>query len=151
MKTQYVSTEILRLTFPPFFNVSLGAYAIDGLGVTQVVVRKPDNTTETFGATFDTDVKFWVASVPLVSFQEGLWLAKATSDVVGTSDQYQALTWGDYVDDIPEARQAAMGRWQRVGDQLIIYEDDGTTPFRTFDLIGPSGPPSTNVIERDPV
>jgi len=152
MKLQYASTEPLRLSFPPFFSGIDGAYIIDGLGTTQFTLRKPDTTTQVVAASFDSDVKFWTAEVTLGSFQEGVWLVKAESSAANTVDQFRALSWGDYVDDIGEARQAALGRWHILGTQLIIYEDDGTTPFKTYDLKDVSGLPSINqVFERDPI
>jgi hypothetical protein len=152
MKLQYASTEALSLSFPPFFNGVSGTYVVDGLGTTQFIVRKPDNTTQIVAASFDTDVKFWKAEIAIGSFQEGIWLIKAESDVGSTIDQFRALSWGDYVDDIGETRQAALGRWKIVGTQLVIYEDDGTTPFKTFNLLDSEGFPSVSgVFERTPV
>jgi len=152
MKSQYTSTEPLQLSFPPFFDGSSRTYVIDGLGTTQFTLKKPDNTTQIVAASFDSDVKFWTAQVAPASFQEGIWLVKAVSNVANTVDQFRSLVWGDYVDDIGEARQAALGRWRIIGTQLIIYEDDGTTPFRTYNLKDSGGLPSvTQVFERDPV
>lgn len=49
-------------------------------------------------------------------------------------------------------RKAAYGRWKITGTQLVIYDDDGTTPLETFDLKDPSGTPSnTQIFERVPV
>lgn len=150
MKYQYASTEVLKLSFPPFFVTS--GYITDGLDTVQLTIKKPDTTTQVVVPSFDSDVKFWKAEIPLVSFQEGLWLIKAESNVVGAYEQYRVLSWGDYVDDIGEIRQSALGRWRIVGTQLIIYEDDKVTPFKTFDLKDASGLPSvTQTFERVPV
>lgn len=152
MKSQYASTEVLKLSFPPFINGVSGAYIIDGLDTVQFTLRKPDTTTQVVAVSFDSDVKFWVAEIAIISFQEGLWLVRAVSDATNAIDQFRALSWGDYVDDIGEARQAALGRWKIIGTQLIIYEDDGTTPFKTFDLKDSSGIPSiTQIFERAPI
>lgn len=152
MKFQYVSTEPLRLSFPSFFNSIAATYVVDGLDTVQFVVRKPDDTTQIIPASFDADVKFWTAEVLPTSFQEGVWLIKAESDVANTVPQFRALSWGDYVDDIGEARQAALGRWAVVGTQVIIYEDDGVTPFKVFDLLDSEGLPNiSSVFERNPV
>lgn len=152
MKFQYASTEKLVLSFPPFFDGIASAYVIDGLGTTQFTIKKPDATAQVIAASFDSDVKFWTAEIAIASFQEGIWLIKASSDVANTVDQFRALSWGDYVDDIGEARQAALGRWRVVGTQLTIYEEDGITPFKTYNLKDASGLPSLNqVFERDPV
>ena len=152
MKLQYASTEILKLSFPPFFNNVGRSYIIDGLDNVTFTLKKPDTTTQVVIPTFDSDVKFWSTEIALSSFQEGIWLIKAESDVVDTLPQFRSVVWGDYVDDIVEARQAALGRWKIDGTQLIIYEDDGVTPFQTFDLLDASGLPSiSEVFERNPV
>lgn len=151
MKFQYTSTEALRLSFPPFFHTS-GVFIVAGADNVTFTIKAPDTTTQVVVPAFDTDVKFWKAEVAIGSFQEGIWLIKAESDVAGTIPQFRALSWGDYVDDIGEARQAALGRWKIVGTQLIIYEDDGTTPFKTFNLLDTGGLPSvSSVFERTPV
>ena len=152
MKLQYASTEAIKLSFPAFFDGLARSYIVDGLGTTQFTLKKPDNTTQAVAASFDSDVNFWTAEIAIGSFQEGIWLIKAESSVLNTIDQFRALSWGDYVDDIGEARQAALGRWRVIGTQLIIYEDDGVTPFKTYNLKDASGLPSlTQVLERDPV
>ena len=152
MKFQYTSTEVLRLAFPAFFDNIASNYVVSGVDTVQFTLRKPDATTEIIAASFDSDVKFWAAEVPILSFQEGVWLIKASSDAANTVPQFRALSWGDYVDDIGEARQAALGRWKIVGTQLIIYEDDGTTPFKTFNLLDSGGLPSiSSVLERSPI
>lgn len=151
MKRQFVSTEPLRLVFPSFFIGTSNSYLITGLDTVSYTVKKPDNTTQVVAPSFDSDTKLWVAEIVVGSFQAGEWLVKATSDAVGSYDQYQSLIWGDYVDDIQEARQAAVGRWRIIGTQLIIYEDDGTTPFKTFDLKDELGQPAIRAFERDPV
>lgn len=152
MKSQYASTEVLTMSFPPFFVPVTPEYVIDGLDTVQFTVKKPDTTTQIVVPTFDSDVKFWKAEIPVLSFQEGLWLIRAESDVAGSYDQYRAVFWGDYVDDIGEIRQMALGRWRIVGSQLIIYEDDKVTPFKTFDLLDAEGLPNINqAFERNPV
>lgn len=41
--------------------------------------------------------------------------------------------------------------WEMKSNQLTIYDDDGTTPLRTFDLKDQNGSPSmTNVYKRTP-
>lgn len=151
MKYQYESNEPLRLSFPAFFDRVNKVHVTDGLDTVQYVVKAPDLSSFVVNPTFNNTVKVWTGSVAIGSFQEGLWLVKATSNAADTFAQYRAVVWGDYVDDIGEARQAALGRWKIVGTQLIIYEDDGTTPFRTFDLLDKFGQPSlSEIFERAP-
>jgi hypothetical protein len=153
MKTQFISGEALKITLSPFIDKSTGERII-GTDVATLVVKKPNGTL--LGSpptpTWDSDVNFWKASISIGSFEEGEWLIKATSDNVDALPQFVALTWGDYVDDIPETRQAAIGRWKIIGTQLNLYEDDGVTIFKTFDLKDADGNPSaTRIFERDPV
>lgn len=43
-------------------------------------------------------------------------------------------------------------RWKVVSNQLIIYDDDGTTPYVTFNLFDSNGSPTTTkIFERVPV
>jgi len=152
MKSQFISTEDLRITFPAFYTAS-GARIIGTDSIT-LVIKRPDNTLlpSPPTPTFDADVDHWKASVPLASFQEGEWVIKASSNDALALDQYKSLYWGDYVDDIPETRQAALGRWKIEGTQLKLYEDDGVTVFRTFNLKDEGGiPTNTTIFERDPV
>lgn len=53
---------------------------------------------------------------------------------------------------IADISKVQLGRWKIQGTQLILYEDDGTTPFTTFNLLDDTGSPSnTRVFERVPV
>ena len=152
-KTQFISGEVLQITLPPFTDNTTGLPITAGDSVT-LTIKRPDNTLLPSPPVpaRDGDTDFWQATVPVVSFQEGEWLIKAESDDVNAIDQYVSLTWGDYVDDIVEARQAAMGRWVITGNQLTLYEDDGITPFQVFDLKDSEGNPSSSrIFERDPV
>ena len=54
-------------------------------------------------------------------------------------------------DDIATIKKLNQNRWKILNNQLIIYDDDGVTPIRTFDLKDSSGNPSEqNVYERQP-
>ena len=153
MKTQFVSTENLKITLPPFVNKTTGERII-GTDIATLVVKDPTGSLLSSPPVpvWDGDVYFWLAEVPIVSFIEGEWLVLATSDDANALPQFKVLTWGDYVDDIPETRQAALGRWKIIGTQLLLYEDDGVSVFKTFDLKDADGNPSnTRVFERDPV
>jgi hypothetical protein len=49
-------------------------------------------------------------------------------------------------------RKMEAGRWKIVNNQMIFYDEDGVTPFKTFDLTDTNGDPSmTSVFERVPV
>jgi hypothetical protein len=152
-KTQFASGEDLIITFPPFIDKTTGERIV-GTDVATLVVKKPDDTLMGTPptASFDSDIDMWRATIPYASFEEGEWLVKATTNDSDGLDQYISYTWGDYVDDILEARQAAIGRWKIDGTQLKLYEDDGSTVFKTYDLKDSDGnPSSTRIFERDPV
>lgn len=152
-KSQFTSTEDLNVTLPPFTDKTSHDPITAGDSVT-LTIKKPDGTLLASPPTpaRDADTDFWVASVPSAEFQEGTWLVKGVSDDANAIPQYLILVWGDYVDDIQEARQAALGRWKIEGTQLKLYEEDGSTVFKTFDLKDENGDAtSTRVFERDPV
>lgn len=55
-------------------------------------------------------------------------------------------------DDIETLRKVETGTWEIVNDQMIFYDDDGTTPLFTFNLLNASGDPdSENVYKRERV
>lgn len=48
-------------------------------------------------------------------------------------------------------RKIQEGRWKIYNNQLIIYDDDGVTPIKTFDLLSATGTPTErDVYERVP-
>jgi len=59
----------------------------------------------------------------------------------------------DYlVDDIDIVSKVQKNRWKVTNNQLIIYDDDGTTPYYTFNLFDENGAPTTTkIFERVPV
>lgn len=54
--------------------------------------------------------------------------------------------------DVAILKKIAIGRWKIQGTQLILYELDGTTPYKTFNLLDDTATPSnTRIFERVPV
>lgn len=54
--------------------------------------------------------------------------------------------------DASQVRKVEVNRWKVQGTQLLIYEDNGTTVFKAFDLKDDAGAPSaTRIFERVPV
>lgn len=54
--------------------------------------------------------------------------------------------------DMSIIKKVEQGRWQITGNQMIIYDTNGTTPLLTFNLKNKAGAATeTNVFERDPV
>lgn len=150
-KAQFTSTETLDLVFLPFLDSSLD-YIVTGLDTITITLKAPNNTTFNPAAVWDSDAKMWISSLAVVSFQAGEWLVYAVSDEVGSLPQFSVLYWGDYVDDIQETRQAAVGRWKITGTTLELFEDDGVTVFKSFALKDSLGNPSSvNIFDKDPI
>lgn len=150
-KGQFISIEPLEISLRPFLDSS-GNHIVTGSDVITLVLKAPDTTIHNPTATWDSTVNMWVSQLAVVNFQEGEWLLYGVSDVAGSLPQFRSLWWGDYVDDIPEIRQAALGRWKIVSTTLFLYEEDGLTVFGTFSLKDSGGAPSnTEIFERDPV
>jgi hypothetical protein len=150
-KSQFTSTEPLDILLNPFID-SFGEYITTGADVVTLVLKAPDTTIYNPTAVWDSDVSRWVAQLDVVNFNEGEWLLYGVSDEVGSLPQFTSLWWGDYVDDIPEIRQAAISRWKIEGTTLRLYEDDNLTVFREFDLRDGVGSPSSDpILDKDPV
>jgi hypothetical protein len=99
MKDQFQSTETLRVRFLPFVNKLTGEYII-GSDTCQLTLKKPDNTTSSVAATFDSDVSMWYYDVLVGSYQQGEWRIKAVSNDTNALPQWKVYIWGDYVEDI---------------------------------------------------
>jgi len=155
-KTQFVSSEPLRLVFFPFFDKVNNEYVVAGTDVATVVVKKPNGTLLTPAPTlvFDTDTNFWVVEIAVGDYMEGDWQVKATSDAADTLPQYRIFTWGDYVDELPILKALGVGRWKvnTATDRLELYAADGLTILYEFDLKDAAGLPNSSVVfERVPV
>lgn len=154
-KTQFVSSEPLRLVFFPFFDKANNEYVLGGADTPTLVVKTPGAATPTPPTlVYDTDTDFWVAEIDVGDYEEGDWLVKATSDAADTLPQYRIFTWGDYVDELPILKALGTGRWKvNTGtDRLELYAEDGVTVLYEFDLKDAAGlPNSTTVYERVPV
>ena len=150
MKAQFIASEDLRIVLPPFLDTSTSSF-ITSVDVATLTVVKPDGTLYSPAPTLirNANSNFWETSIPAADFEVGEWSIVGVSDDANALDQYKNLVWGDYMSEI---RQATLGRWRMLGTQLLLYEDDGVTVFRTFDLKDVSGSPSvTQIFERDPV
>jgi len=59
------------------------------------------------------------------------------------------LFFSDFEAKISIIKQVECGRWKIINNQMLFYEEDGTTPLLVFDLKDSIGNPSmTNVFER---
>ncbi len=53
-------------------------------------------------------------------------------------------------DKVTTIRQVLTGKWEIVGNQLLMYDDDDTTVLYTFDLSRSGSPTEFNPTLRDP-
>ena len=80
-------------------------------------------------------------------------------DIIDIADAVETQTGApikasvdDIADEVSFIKKVEEGRWKIVGNQLIIYDSNGTTPLKTFNLKDANGNPTqTNVLERTPV
>ena len=75
------------------------------------------------------------------------------TDTLSDSDRYAFVGSAEVnmEDKISTIRQVLTGLWEIVGNQLIMYDDDGTTPLYTFDLSRSGSPTEFNPTKRGPV
>ena len=178
MKSQFQSTEKLRVRLPPFLNKTDWSY-IMGTDTCTIKIKCPDTTVLTSGsggvpaAAYDSDVKMWILDLD-VSFYTAHhhtstdeWKVYAESSDSNMVPQWASYFWGDYVDDTSDiiAQQTALGadltilkkistgRWRITsGNQFLIYDSDGSTVLYRFNLKDLVGlPTSGNIYERVPV
>lgn len=150
-KSQFISAESLDILLHPFIS-STGSLIVSGLDVITLTLKAPDAAIYNPTVSWDPVVSMWVAQLDVAEFQEGEWLLYGVSDVASSLPQFMSLWWGDYMDDIPETRQAALGRWKIEGATLRLYEENGTTVFKEFSLKDDAGDPtSTKIFDKDPV
>jgi len=150
-KSQFASTESMDILLNPFLGID-GSYVAGGADIITLTLKAPDATIYNPAAVWDPVVSMWVAQLDVAEFQEGEWLLYGVSDSVDSLPQFASLWWGDYVDDIQEIRQAALGRWKIEGTTLRLYEEDGLTTFLEFDLKDEAGDPSNSrIFDKDPI
>ena len=87
----------------------------------------------------------------VTSLKEYLYIATN-----GTEEHAGKIVLGGYPDDIKDETEIILkvqkNAWKIIDNQMIIYDDDGTTPLYTFNLKDSTGTPSsTEVYERTPV
>lgn len=77
---------------------------------------------------------------------------KLPADVVWdelVSDHQTTSTFGKFISDLLEAES---GKWELVGNQLIIYESDNATELFRFNVYNSAGAPSmTEIVKREKV
>lgn len=177
MKSQFQSTEKLRVRLPPFLNKTDWSY-IMGTDTATIKVKCPDGAVLTSGsggvpaAAYDTDVKMWILDLDTsyytahqhVSTNE--WKVYAESNDANMVPQWASYNWGDYVDDSTDVlallavigadvtvlKKIGTGRWRvTTGNQFLIYDTDGVTVLYRFNLKDLAGlPTSDNIYERTP-
>jgi hypothetical protein len=76
--------------------------------------------------------------------QAALDLAAVQADIAAVSGVVTASALS-----VEIIRKVETGRWKMVGNQMVFYEDDGSTPLLTFDLFDEAGLPAMDdVFER---
>jgi hypothetical protein len=118
MKTQFQSTEKLRIRLPPFLNKNDWSY-IMGTDVATLYIKCPDGTVLQTGVdgvptpTYDTDVHMWSVDLDVSYYTAHAdpstdeWKVYATSNDANYVPQWASYMWGDYVDDVTEAKTSA--------------------------------------------
>lgn len=150
-KSQFLSSEIMKIRFPPFINSVTGAYII-GTDACTLFFRRPDNSLANVPMVWDANIFIWTYDFAVIGYMQGEWRFRGVSTDPNALPQWKTgIYWGDYVDDIRTIRKIQTNRW-RVDvalRQLIMYEDDGVTIMRTWNLFDDAGVPSgTRVFER---
>lgn len=78
--------------------------------------------------------------------------ANAAAQAAESSSATAATQATQAASNSDDLRKIAVGRWKIQGTQLILYELDGTTPYKAFDLKDDAGQPtSQRIYERVPV
>jgi hypothetical protein len=99
MKDQFQSSEALKVRFPPFVNKTNGDEIL-GTDTCTVTYKKPDNSTGSLSATWDSDIQLWKLDIASGSYMQGEWLFKAVSSDTNGRTQRKSLQWGDYVSNL---------------------------------------------------
>jgi hypothetical protein len=118
MKSQFQSTEKLRIRLTPFVNSSTGSYVLTGADTCILTIEKPDGsvyTGSTVSATWDSVAKLWYYDILAVNYVQGEWRVYAVSSDATSLQKWAVYLWGDYVDDITLARTAAESANTRIG------------------------------------
>ena len=83
------------------------------------------------------------ASTNNIAVAQAVW-GFATSGV--------SVSAGTMGEALSATHQIQIGKWEMIGDQLKLYDKDGTTVLRTFDLFDLANNPSlTGVVKRVPI
>jgi len=178
MKSQFQSTEKLRVRLPPFLNKIDWSY-IMGTDTCTIKIKCPDGALLTSGsggvpaASYDSDVKMWILDLDVSQYtahhhaSTDEWKIYAESNDANMVPQWASHFWGDYVDDTSDIltqlsaigsnvtilKKISTGRWRvTMSNQFLIYDTDGVTVLYRFDLADIIGLPTRdNIYERTPV
>jgi hypothetical protein len=154
MKNDFQSDEDLLIRFPPHIDKTTGEYITGGTDVVTLTIKKPNGDVLTAEggilATYDADVDMWTYDVDVGLFAAGEWKVKAVTDDANGLPQWQTFTWGTgQAEDVLEIKKIQFNNWKVIGTQLLVYDNDGTTILKTYDLFDDNGDASgTRVFER---
>jgi hypothetical protein len=134
MKSQFQSTEALRVRLPPFLNKYTWQY-ITGSDVATFTIKAPDGTLLVSGingvpaAVYDADVCMWSLDLPNSyytahqSLTTNEWKLYAVSNDTAAMPQWASYSWGDYMDDVTTGKTAAISVDSKLTSSRASYLD----------------------------
>lgn len=102
MAQRFKSTENIEITVPPFINILNGLQITTGSETVTVNYVKPDASTGSSTATWNSTSKSWYFSVSTGSYMQGLWRFSFSSSDANTHLQSRDVYWGGYVENIDD-------------------------------------------------
>ena len=149
---QIVARELDGSPRTSLTSANVRVYHMVGSTETDVLVFEPlvqVGTTNTWRYVWEPTslaIGQYVVEYTLVDDDAVMWVG--TEDLT-VNDFAQETTLAALGVDIEIIRKVETGRWKMVDDQMIFYDDNGTTPLFTFNLFDLAGNPSMdNVFER---
>lgn len=151
--------EIDPTNAPGLYHVVLSGGSLNVLGPTQMSIQ-PATTAfvgivdtfmvETYGAkldTIDTTTSGLGSGITTINTKLGTPAgASVSADIAAVASSASAAAAAAAI-----IKKIQNNRWKVVSNQLIIYDDDKTTPYLTFNLFDDTGAPTmTKIFERVP-
>lgn len=122
-KSQFQSTETLKIRIPPFIDSTTGLPAVGDI-VTFKTVDALGNMREDHSGDGglilrETHSGYWTLDITPESWTygwgSGVWLLKAYSDNANTVPQFRDYAWGDWSDDVTLAKNYASDASSHIG------------------------------------
>jgi hypothetical protein len=122
-KSQYQSTEIMRVRFSPFVNATTGAYII-GTDTCTLNYRPPGGAPASVAMAWDSSIQMWYYDFLVAGYVQGEWRFRAVSSDAAALPQWKTIVWGDYVDDVTLGKTAAASADTKLGLPAVTVSDD---------------------------